>query len=197
MNFNQDNMENLFKKISKLVSSDINMEQIEKSEDVLQQYVSALQKAIGNIFLNFFTEEMGTYIAEIKESEELSQLEFETKYSYEIRMCKQLGRAGWVISEYSNPAEAKEWYKLLKNQEGEKIVTYFEGKNGYILEDCIQSLKLKYVAEPNQRYFSKAKSFFEKEDYMTSAMYLVVLIEARTNQLMNYPRGTKYRKNIL
>lgn len=194
MHFYQDNMANLLNNVSKSVSSDINMEQIEKSGAVLQQYVSALQKVIGNISFNFFTEEMENYIAEIRESENLSQLEFETKYSYEMKICKQLGRAGWVISEYSNPAETKEWYELLQNQEGEKIVTYFEGKNGYILEDCLQSLEHRYVVEPNQRYFYKAKSFFEKEDYMTSAMYLVALIEARTNQLMNYPRGTKFRE---
>lgn len=52
----------------------------------------------------------------------------------------------------------------------------------------------KYCAEPNQRYFSKAKSFFEQKDYMTSAMYIVALIEARTNELMNYPKGTRYKQ---
>ena len=30
---------------------------------------------------------------------------------------------------------------------------------------------------------------------MTSAMYLVaVVIEARTNELMNYPKGTRYKQ---
>lgn len=194
MSFDQDSMADLLKEVSKSVSSDINTEQIEKSGAVLQQYVSALQKVIGNISLVFLTEEMENYIAEIKESEKLSQSEFEAKYSYEMEICKQLGRAGWVISEYSNPAGSKEWYDLLTKQEGEKIVTYFEGGNGYILVDSIQSLEREYVTEPNQRYFSKAKSFFEQEDYMTTAIYLVILIEARTNQLMNYPSGTRYKQ---
>lgn len=29
---------------------------------------------------------------------------------------------------------------------------------------------------------------------MTSAMNLVAVIEARTNELMNYPKGTRYRQ---
>lgn len=29
---------------------------------------------------------------------------------------------------------------------------------------------------------------------MTSAMYLVAIIETRTNELMNYPKGTRYKQ---
>lgn len=51
---------------------------------------------------------MKNFIAETKESEKLSQTDFEEKYSYEMEVGKKLGRAGWVISEHSNPREIKE-----------------------------------------------------------------------------------------
>ncbi len=193
MSFYQDSMANLLE-ISKSLNGNFDIKQLQKSGEVLQQYVSLLKKVVGNISLDFLTEELKNYIVKVKESENLSQSEFEAKYSYEMEICKQLGNAGWVISEYSNTVEAKEWYELLLNQEQEKIITYFEGENGYILADIFDGLKCIYVIDPNQRYFSKAKFFFEQEDYMTSAIYLVALIEARTNQLMNYPRGTRYKQ---
>lgn len=76
---------------------------------------------------------MKNFIAETKESEKLSQTDFEEKYSYEMEVCKKLGRAGWVISEHSNPREIKEWYEFLSSREDNKIISYFEGDNGYIL----------------------------------------------------------------
>lgn len=194
MGIYQDRISNLLKEFSDSITCNIDKEQIEQLNASLQQFGSALQKATENISLHFFDEEIKNFIAETKESEKLSQSEFEAKYSCEMEICQQLGRAGWVVSEYSNPAEVEKWYKLLTDHEEEKIITYFEGENGYILEESIRSLDSEYIAEPNQRYFYKAKSFFKQEDYMTSAMYLVALIEARTNQLMNYPSGTRYRQ---
>lgn len=194
MSFYQDNMANLMKEFVKSVSGNFDKKQIQNLTTSLQQFSLTLKKATENISFNFFTEEMQNYIAEMKESEKLSQSEFEAKYSYEIEVCKKLGRAGWVVSEHSNPREVKEWYDLLSNQDDTEIITYFEGDNGCILYNIFQSFEQKYCVEPNQRYYSKAKYSFEQEDYMTSSMYLVALIEARTNELMNYPKGTRYKQ---
>lgn len=194
MGFYQDNMANLMKEFVKSVSDNFDKKQIQNLTASLQQFSLALKKATENISLNFFTEEMQNYIAEMKESEKLSQSEFEAKYSYEIEVCKKLGRAGWVVSEHSNPREVKEWYDLMLNQDDTEIITYFEGDNSYILSNIFQGLEHKYCIDPNQKYFSKAKYYFEQEDYMTSSMYLVALIEARMNELMNYPKGTRYKQ---
>ena len=194
MGFYQDNMANLMKEFVKSVSDNFDKKQIQNLTDSLQQFSLALKKATENISLNFFTEEMQNYIAEMKESEKLSQSEFEAKYSYEIEVCKKLGRAGWVVSEHSNPREVKEWYDLFLNQDDTEIITYFEGDNGCILSNIFRGLEQKYCVEPNKRYYSKAKCFFEQKDYMTSSMYLVALIESRTNELMNYPKGTRYKQ---
>ena len=194
MSFYQDNMANLMKEFVKSVDDNFDKKQIQNLTASLQQFNLALKKATENISLNFFTEEMQNYIAEMKESEKLSQSEFEAKYSYEIEVCKKLGRAGWVVSEHSNPRKVKEWYDLLMNQDDTEISTYFEGDNGCILSNIFRGLEKKYCVEPNQRYYSKAKCFFEQEDYMTSSMYLVALLEARTNELMNYPKGTRYKQ---
>lgn len=110
MSFYQDNMANLMKEFVKSVDDNFDKKQIQNLTASLQQFSLALKKATENISLNFFTEEMQNYIAEMKESEKLSQSEFEAKYSYEIEVCKKLGRAGWVVSEHSNPRKVKEWY---------------------------------------------------------------------------------------
>ena len=193
MNDYEERIVDLLKTVSESVNRNFNKNQIEELGTTLQQFAMAVRQ-VTNISFSFFTEEMENYIAEIKECEKLSQSEFEKNYLYEMEVCKQLGRSGWVISEYSNPAEVEAWYKLLQDKDEKSIVTYFEGENGYILSECLQHLENQYITEPNRIYFSRSKSFFEQEDYMTSAIYLVALIEARTNQLMNYPSGTKYKK---
>ncbi len=194
MSIYQDRILNLLKEFSDLIACNFDKEQIEKLSTSLQEFSLAVQKITENNSLHFFNEEMKNFIAEIKESEKLSQSKFEEKYSYEIEVCKKLGRAGWVVSEHSNPRGVKEWYDFLSRQEDIKIITYFEGENGCILATIFQSLENKYCLGSNQKYFSKAKYYFEQEDYLTAAMYLVALIEARINELMNYPKGTRYKQ---
>lgn len=194
MEFYQDRISKLLKELRESLACNFDNEQVERLNASLQQFGLALKNVTENISLQFLNEDMKNFIAETKESEKLSQTDFEEKYSYEMEVCKKLGRAGWVISEHSNPREIKEWYDFLSSREDNKIISYFEGDNGYLLENIFHSLEHKYCEEPNQRYFSKAKYYFEQEDYMTSAMYLVAVIEARTNELMNYPKGTRYKQ---
>ena len=80
MSFYQDNMANLMKEFVKSVDDNFDKKQIQNLTASLQQFSLALKKATENISLNFFTEEMQNYIAEMKESEKLSQSEFEAKY---------------------------------------------------------------------------------------------------------------------
>lgn len=176
---------------SKIAKVNLDLVQFEKLKEPLQELSKRLQNAVENVSFDFLTEEMKKYIEETKANENLSQGEFEDKYPYEIEVCKKLGSAGWVVSEHSNPRKISEWYELLMNGDEKEIITYFEEDNGYILGNIFRSLENQYELS-DKIYFTKAKEFFNKDDYMTSAMYLVALIEARTNKLMQYSRGTKY-----
>lgn len=152
MNVYEERIANLLKEVSESISSNFNKIQIEELGATLQQFASAVRQ-VTNVSFDLFTEEMESYIAELKESEKLSQAEFEMKYSYEMEVCKQLGRSGWVISEYSNPAEVEAWYKLLQDKDEKSIVTYFEGENGYTLSECLQHLEKTIYYRPKSNIF--------------------------------------------
>lgn len=149
MEFYQDRISKLLKELRESLACNFDNEQIERLNVSLQQFGSALKNVTENISLQFLNEDMKNFIAETKESEKLSQTEFEEKYSYEMEVCKKLGRAGWVVSEHSNPREIKEWYDFLSSQEDNKIISYFEGDNRCILENIFHSLEHKYCEEPN------------------------------------------------
>lgn len=192
MNNNQERISGMLKALGNMMNSGVNEEVIEKLNTSLTQFTKELQKNIKNLPTFVLNEDMKSFIEETKEDEKLSQEDFEEKYSCEIDVCRNLGRAGWVVSNHSNPREVKEWYTLLSQNKELEIVSYFEGENGNILKNIFMELEAKYSENPNNRYFMKGKHFFEEEDYMTAAMYLVALIEARTNNFMDFPNGMKY-----
>lgn len=192
MDSNQDRINELLKQFGSLMNCNINREQIEKMNNSVEQFVDALQNMAKNLPTVVLNEDMKNFIAETKVDEKLSQENFEDKYSGEIKVCEELRRSGWVVSNHSDPREIKEWYTLLNENREQEIVSYFEGENGNILENIFTDMALKYSENPNKRYFSKAKSFFDEKDYMTSAMYAVALIEARTNKFMCFPKGMRY-----
>lgn len=58
-------------------------------------------------------EMLNNYQQEVRETECLTEAEFEEKYRSEIEWSEKFGKNGWVISEHSNPAEIKNWEQLL------------------------------------------------------------------------------------
>lgn len=190
----QDRVAKMLTELKDTIDYNFDHTKIEGMNVFVQNFAAALKNITANVSLQFFTDEMKNYIEETKESEKLSQEEFEQKYSYEMEICKKLGRAGWVISEHSNPREIEEWYECICNGEVYKIESYFDGDNGCILYNIISGLEQKYNESPHQRHFSKGKYYFEQEDYITSAMHLVAVIDARISELMKYPRGTKNKE---
>lgn len=174
---------------------DVNEEQVKKISEPMLQLSLALKKLKESINLNPFFKELEKFVNETKESEKLSQDQFEKKYSGEMRMCEALGQVGWVISEHTNPQVNKEWYDLLSRHKEDEIISYFEGDNGWILENIFQNIESRYSENPNQRYYEKSKYYFDQKDYMTSAMYLIPLIERRLNELINFSEERlSYRK---
>lgn len=193
MNLRMDGINKFIDEFSKIAKVNLDLVQFEKIKEPLQELSKKLHDAVENVSFDFLTEEMKKYIDETKANENLSQNEFEDKYAYEIEVCKKLGNSGWVVSEHSNPREISEWYELLKNGNEQEIMTYFEGDSGCILWNIFRKMEKRYEFS-DRVYCVKAKDYFDKEDYMTSAMYLVALIEVRTNKLMKYPKRTKYEQ---
>ena len=54
-------------------------------------------------------------------------------------------------------------------------------------------MEKKYTDPNNKKYFSRGYEAFQNGDYMTSAMYLVALLEARVDRLVQFPPNTKYK----
>ncbi|QFJ56018.1 hypothetical protein [Pseudobutyrivibrio xylanivorans] len=167
---------------------------IDKLTIVLQPLIDASNLIAKEIKLDFLQEQIDEYLYKAKEDAGLSQLEFEEKYLNEKADSENLGRNGWVVTEYGNPREVSEWNTLLKVKAPEKIVEYFEGDYLYVFTSIIDNLSKKYINGADKIYFGKSYDFYIKEDYMSSAMYLVGLIEQRCKSLINFGDYKKYNK---
>lgn len=154
--------------------------------------MKAIQDTMSNLRTFPISEEVKAFIVEAKASENLSHEDFLNKYGEEIDICKTVGKAGWVVSEYSNPREIKEWYQLIVQGKDAEIIKYFDADDSNSLMCIRSSLSKSYVEAYSYRYYNKGMEAYDKEDYMTAAMYLVALLESRTNDYMNYPRKMSY-----
>lgn len=124
---------------------------------------------------------------EARKSEGLSEDEFEEKYSTEVIMSQRLGQLGWVVSEFTDFNITLEWYQALKEGKTDQIVETFDAGEFPVLPEVIDHLDKTYWAGCEQRYYSKGKKYFEANDYMTAAMYLVALIEYRVTKNVHFP----------
>ena len=88
VNLYQDAMTNFLKEYKELVSNSCDKSKIKKLNSSLQQAKVALQKSTENISLLFLTEEIKNYIDETKESENLSQSEFEKNIQMKWKYAK-------------------------------------------------------------------------------------------------------------
>lgn len=147
-----------------------------------------------NLTIFPLSEKTVAFIEEAKESENLSHEDFLDKYGEEIDICKTVGKAGWVISEHSNPRKIKEWYQLIVQGKEKEIVEHFDADNGHTLNAIRNNLLLYYAESHSHLYYKKGIEAYDKGDYMTTAMYLVALLESRINDYMNYPRRTSNSK---
>lgn len=154
-------------------------------------------KQLLEVFPSFqLSEEVREFIRETKESENLSEEEFEKRYGAEFEICKTLGEHGWVVSGHSNPKYIKNWYKALIDEEPEKITDFFETDECRVIKNIVNTLDTKYDDPANKNYYSRGIKAFGDKDYMTSAMYLVGLLETRVNTLVHFQPNTKYREKF-
>ena len=189
-----NNFSTALEEFSNILRNQVDKEMMDKLNSMLKQFSSILKKSTTGVPFQFLSEEMKNYISEAQKSEKLSQAEFEAKYSHEMDICKQLGQAGWVVSEHSNHRIISEWFDILSQGKTDDIVSYFEGDKGSMPHNILRKQEQVYCEEPFRKYFYNGKDSFENGDYMTSAMYLVALVNARVDYLMKYPPKTKYRE---
>ena len=142
------------------------------------------------------SEEMKEFIQVIKESESLSEEKFEKKYGEEFEICRTLGEHGWVVSGHSNPRYIKNWYNALIEDRIEEIIYFFEKDEDCVIKSITISLERKYNDPVNRNYYSRVIKAFQDNDYMTSAIYLVGLLETRVNAVVQFPPRTKYREKF-
>ena len=154
-----------------------------------QERLSRLQKTIDELpGLKVLHETLQRVEKEVCENEGLSETEFEAKYSKQIEWYKQFGRNGWVITQYSNPADIKQWEEVLNNEGESGIAAFFEEEELTILDKITEELAEKYASGKLHRYFSKGLNAFEMEEYMTAAMYLFALLDVRLAELVDFPK---------
>nr|DAI89996.1 MAG TPA: hypothetical protein [Caudoviricetes sp.] len=180
-----------------ILSQEINTELLNRPTEIKSQMkeLSRVAEQLSEVIPSFqLSEEVRKFIQEAKESESLSEEEFEKRYGEEFEVCKVLGSNGWVVSGHSNPRYIKNWYKALIEGEPDKIISFFEDDDGRVIKNITATLEQKYDDPVNKNYYSRGMRAFQNNDYMTSAMYLVGLLEARVNALVQFPPRTKYKE---
>lgn len=186
-------------KLNSILKTNTNPEMLSTVTGFKNQMVNftRLSKQLSELTQTFqLSEEMKGFIQAVKESESLSEEEFEKKYGEEFEVCRTLGEHGWVVSGHSNPRYIKNWYKALIEDRIEEIIYFFEKDEGRVIKSITVSLGRKYNDPVNRNYYSRGIKAFQDNDYMTSAMYLVGLLETRVNALVQFPPRMKYREKF-
>ena len=172
----------LYKNVTRAISPEA-LAKFQELSDKLNEWKNSLNNMPGLLKL---AEMLKNYQQEVRETEGLTEAEFEEKYRSEIEWSEKFGKNGWVISEHSNPADIKNWEQLLCEGEA-KVAEFFDGEDIVILDVIIEGLQEKYVSDETQLYFKNGMQAFENEDYMTAAMYLLALLDNRVNELVDFP----------
>ena len=185
--------------VNYMLSKDIDTELLNRITEIkcpMQDFSSVL-KQLSEVIPSFhLSKEVQEFIKETKKSENLSEEEFEKRYGEEFEVCKMLGTNGWVVSGRSNPRYIKNWYRALIEGEPSKIVSFFEEDDDRVIKNIMDTLERKYTDPVNRNYYSRGIKAFKDNDYMTAAMYLVGLLEARVNTLVQFPPKTKYKEKF-
>lgn len=159
--------------------------------------LTVFSKQLSEVFPTFqLSVEVKDFIREAKESERLSEEEFEKKYGEELEICKTLGVHGWVVSAHGNPRIIRNWHEALIENEPGKITYFFEEDQDHVIKIITNDLAKKYDDPVNRNYYARGIKAFQNNDYMTCAMYFVGLLEARVNALVKFHQGQNIEINF-
>ena len=93
----------LYKNVTRAISLEA-LAKFQELSDKLNEWKNSLNNMPGLLKL---AEMLKNYQQEVRETEGLTEAEFEEKYRSEIEWSEKFGKNGWVISEHSNPADIK------------------------------------------------------------------------------------------
>ena len=196
--FDEEKYAKMFENISKLSEQfknirlpQINWDNVSKSQSEINRIgrqLSQLNELYSNSLVELsISKKFRNYIRIVKESEGLTEKEFEEKFSPELEQSKKLGQHGWVPSEYGNPRAYSEWAEWIE-EHPEKVLEFFEEDDYNVLNEIIETLSNIYVELPYKTYYEKGLYYFKMEDYMTAAMYWTILMEIRITNLVDFPK---------
>lgn len=148
-----------------------------------------------DLLLASMSDELRAYTKIVNETLGISEDEFEKRYSAELERSRELGRNGWIPSEHGNPRAFAKWHQWVKKSP-EKIMDFFEDDNGRVIKSIKEKLFAIYVDAPYRLYYQNGISAFERQDYMTAALYLTILFEVRISNLVDFPKRSANNKRL-
>lgn len=130
----------------------------------------------------FLSEYSNYYKKWIRENENLNRQELKDKYIKDYNQSKTLGENGWVVPTFSNERVISEWYGYIKKKQNDKILSSYLDNEKAETRGIISRLKEIYVYKPTDVYFDRGCEAYYNGDYMTSALYLLGLLDYRVRK---------------
>ena len=132
------------------------------------------------------SEEFKEYVKVVKKAENLTEKEFERRFNAEYEKNWELGEHGWIPSEHSNPRIIQMRYQYLHDSP-QMILKFFEEDSCRVLNEIRSTLSRYYLERPYVLYYQNGIDAFDRNEYMTTAMYWTILLENRVANLVEFP----------
>lgn len=145
------------------------------------------ERLITNSNLFLMTDKFREYVKVVRETEGITEEEFEQKFSKEIERSRKLGRNGWIPSEHGKPKHIAEWSEYILDSP-EKIMEFFEKDDEKVIKKIKNILSRVYIQKPYITYYQNGIKAFDNKEYMTAALYLTILFEIRISNLVEFPK---------
>lgn len=187
-----ENLKKIQKKMSGYSIPQIDFSKMEKRLTELKKLVpcdlmTLQERLITNSNLFLMTDKFREYVKVVRETEGITEEEFEQKFSKEIERSRKLGRNGWIPSEHGKPKHIAEWSEYILDSP-EKIMEFFEKDDEKVIKKIKNILSRVYIQKPYITYYQNGIKAFDNKEYMTAALYLTILFEIRISNLVEFPK---------
>ena len=187
-----ENLKKIQEKMSGYSIPQIDFSKMEKRLTELKKLVpcdlmTLQERLITNSNLFLITDKFREYVKVVRETEGITEEEFEQKFSKEIERSRKLGRNGWIPSEHGKPKHIAEWSEYILDSP-EKIMEFFEKDDEKVIKKKKNILSRVYIQKPYITYYQNGIKAFDNKEYMTAALYLTILFEIRISNLVEFPK---------
>lgn len=187
-----ENLKKIQEKMSGYSIPQIDFSKMEKRLTELKKLVpcdlmTLQERLITNSNLFLMTDKFREYVKVVRETEGITEEEFEQKFSREIERSRKLGRNGWIPSEHGKPKHIAEWSEYILDSP-EKIMEFFEKDDEKVIKKIKNILSRVYIQKPYITYYQNGIKAFDNKEYMTAALYLTILFEIRISNLVEFPK---------